>query len=159
VAECVEGQSLALKVPGLRQVVRGIFQKLSAHSTGNEYPGLFRAGEGEANEEEEWHPSSVTPFAFTSRLSNRHFPHLHNDNLFNFSNHIHTNYAKRYSLHWLNSISLLGLIGKETIYVGKSKTKVYNAEDLTLGVPSYYESPFIHWSSDFNALGLGGGQM
>jgi len=34
---------------------------LFVHSAVNGYPVLFRAGEGEDGEEEEWRPTSITP--------------------------------------------------------------------------------------------------
>jgi len=37
-----------------------IFQKLTVYPAGNGHPALFRAGEGEGSEEEEWHATSVT---------------------------------------------------------------------------------------------------
>jgi len=39
-----------MEVTGLRQFVHVIFQKLSVHPAGNGYPALFRAGEGEDDE-------------------------------------------------------------------------------------------------------------
>jgi len=51
----------------------GFLKTLPALSE-NGYPNLFRAGEGEGGEEEEWHP---TPTTATSKswLSSSHFPH------------------------------------------------------------------------------------
>jgi len=38
-----------------------VFSKNPVHSTGNVYLALFRAGESEGGEVEEWHPISVLP--------------------------------------------------------------------------------------------------
>jgi len=35
---------------------------------------LFKAGEGEGGEEEEWHPTSITSLPGTRRRFNSHFP-------------------------------------------------------------------------------------
>jgi len=54
-----------MKITGLRQIVRGTFLKSSVYRTKNGHPALFRAGEGEGEdegvEEEQWHLTSVTP--------------------------------------------------------------------------------------------------
>jgi len=51
--EWLERSPLALKVGSLGQLLHGVFHKLSIYSTGNGYPTLFRAEEGEGGEEEE----------------------------------------------------------------------------------------------------------
>jgi len=38
-----------------------LLETLSVHPAVNEYPTLFRAGEGEGHGEEEWRPTSATP--------------------------------------------------------------------------------------------------
>jgi len=45
-----------------RHLEHWIFQTLSVHSAVNEYFTLFKSEEGEGGEEEEWCPTSVTPF-------------------------------------------------------------------------------------------------
>ena len=52
-------KSLAMKVPGLRQLVPQFFKTLPVNPAGNGDLALFRAGEGEDGEEE-WRPTSVT---------------------------------------------------------------------------------------------------
>ena len=53
---------LALKVPFPRRLVGAIFLKtISVHPVGNVWPTLVRAGGG--GENEEWHPTSVTPLS------------------------------------------------------------------------------------------------
>ena len=47
-ADWLEHPPLALKVPGSKQLVRGIFKKKTfGHTPVNRYPNPFRAGEGE----------------------------------------------------------------------------------------------------------------
>jgi len=54
VAEWFEGSTLALKVPGLKELVRSYsFKTLSAHLAGKGYPGQ----QGEGGEEGECPPS------------------------------------------------------------------------------------------------------
>jgi len=62
VAKWLERSSMSLSVSGFKYDLRMRFStRLSVHLAGNGYLTLFRVGEGEGGEEEEWRPNSVTP--------------------------------------------------------------------------------------------------
>ena len=56
--------------PGFKtQLVHWMFQKLSAHPAINGYLTLFRAGEGEGGDGEEWHPHLRCQVSFLTAAS------------------------------------------------------------------------------------------
>lgn len=60
-AEWLEQSPLVLKVPDLKHSMRMDFSiTLSVHQSVNGYLTLFRFGEGENCEEEDWRPTSAT---------------------------------------------------------------------------------------------------
>jgi len=76
VPEWLKCSALLLKVLGSRQLV---FQNLSVHflsvlPAGNEYPALYRAGEGESWGRRRMTPHLAYTFAGTSWFSHSHFP-------------------------------------------------------------------------------------
>jgi len=80
VGEWLERTSLVLKVQKVQKVQnttwREIFHKKNTffvHPAVNGCLALFRAGEDEGGEEEEWPPTSVTPLPGISLLFNSHF--------------------------------------------------------------------------------------
>jgi len=78
-AERLERLSLMLKIQSSKHSLNAEFFaiNLSLHPAVNGYLALFRAGEGEGGEEEEWSPTSVTSLPGISWLFNTHFTDGH----------------------------------------------------------------------------------
>ena len=53
--------TVPLKAPLQNRLCRDLLKTLSVYTAGNGHSAHFRTGEGEGGEEEEWHPTSVTP--------------------------------------------------------------------------------------------------